>query len=119
MNPSQQIDKYIAGITDWRGKFLADLRTIINEVDPDIKDEWKWGCPVWSHKGLVCSISGFKNHVKITFFKGASLKDPHKLFNAGLDVKTMRSIDFQEGDKIDEAKLKDLIKEAVDFNIAK
>lgn len=119
MNPSQQIDKYISGITDWRGKILEDLHKIILEADPEVVEEWKWGCPVWSHKGLVCSISAFKNNVKITFFKGASLKDSHKLFNAGLDAKTMRSIDFHEGDKIDKPKLKDLIKKAIDFNVTK
>lgn len=116
MNPSQQVDKYISDITDWRGKILTELHRIILEADPEIVEEWKWGCPVWSHNGLVCSISGFKNHVKITFFKGASLKDSHKLFNAGFDAKTMRSIDFHEGGKIDKPKLKSLIEEAILFN---
>ncbi len=119
MTPSKQIDKQIADFPDWRGKMLSDLRKLIHDADPDIKEEWKWGTAVFTHTKMVCAISAFKNHVKINFFQGAALKDPNKLFNAGLDAKAMRSIDFYEGDKIDEEELKDLIREAVALNTSK
>ena len=115
---SQQIADYIAGLADWRGKMLARLRQIILKADPGFTEEWKWGTPVWSHKGNVVAVSAFKDHVKINFFKGAALSDPHGLFNAGLDAKAMRAIDFFEGDKINEAPLKELVREAVALNIS-
>ena len=116
MNPSQLIDKQIANLADWRGKILGRLRKIIHETDPDIKEEWKWSTAVWTHNGMVCAVGSFKDHVKLNFFKGASLSDPHKLFNAGLEAKATRAIDFHEGDKIDEPALKALIRAAVDYN---
>lgn len=115
---SQQIADYIAGLADWRGKMLARLRQIILKADPDLTEEWKWGTPVWSRKGNVVAVSAFKDHVKINFFKGAALSDPHGLFNAGLDAKAMRSIDLFEGDKINETALKELVREAVALNTA-
>lgn len=116
MTPSKLIDKQIADFPDWRGEMLAALRKIIHDADPDIKEEWKWGTAVFTHTKMVCAISAFKEHVKINFFKGAQLTDKHKLINNGFDSKQHRSIDFFEGDKIDEEKLKDLIREAVAYN---
>ncbi len=107
---SQQITSYIAAISDWRGPMLASLRKIILAASPDLTEEWKWGSPVWSDKGLVCAASAFKDHVKVNFFKGASLKDPKHIFNAGLEAKTMRSIDFQKGDMINAAALKTMVR---------
>jgi hypothetical protein len=95
---------------------LARIRKIVLEAAPGIAEEWKWGTPVWTHNGLVCAASAFKAHVKINFFKGASLKDPKGVFNAGLDAKTMRSVDFHQGDKIDAAALASLVKAAVAVN---
>ena len=115
-NPSELIGNQIAELGDWRGKRLAELRKLILEAAPDITEEWKWGTAVWTQKGLVCSAGAFKDHVKLNFFKGASLKDPKKLFNAGLDAKTSRAIDFDESDKIDAGPLKDLIRAAVANN---
>src|SRR5438093_13315498 len=114
--PSQLIDKQIAALGDWRGKMLARLRKLILEAVPDITEEWKWNTGVWTHNGLVCSAGSFKDHVKINFFKGASLQDPKGLFNAGLDAKTTRAIDFNEGDEIDASALKDLVRGAVVLN---
>jgi len=111
--PSQLISKHIAELGDWRGAIITRLRKIILEADPGISEEWKWGTPVWEHNGLVCAAGAFKDHVKINFFKGASLQDPKRLFNAGLDAKAMRSIDFHEGDKIDAAGLKALVRSAI------
>jgi hypothetical protein len=116
LTPSQQIDDYIAGVTDWRGELLARIRTLVREAAPDVREEWKWGSPVWSQNGMICSASAFKDQVKINFFKGASLEDPKSLFNAGLEAKATRAIDFNEGEKIDEAALKDLIRAAVAYN---
>ena len=116
MNASELIDKQIAGLPDWRGDLLARLRELIHEADPDITEEWKWDTAVWSHKGLVCAAGSFKDHVKLNFFKGASLADPRGLFNAGLDAKATRAIDFFAGDRIDEPALKDLIRAAVSHN---
>lgn len=116
---SEQIDKAIADLTDWRGERLSRLRTLINEADPNLKEDWKWGTPVWAHKGNVISLGAFKVHVKINFFKGASLPDPKGLFNAGLDAKATRSIDLREGDAIDEEALRDLIRAAVSQNASK
>ncbi len=123
MDASRLIDKQIADLADplrseasWRGKILADLRKIIHEADPDIKEEWKWGTAVFMNKGNVCAIAGFKDHIKINFFKGASIKDTHSLFNNGLDAKSTRAIDFYKEDKVNETALKDLIREAVSYN---
>lgn len=118
MNPSKLIDKQITDLADWRGQMLSRLRKLIHEADPDITEEWKWGTAVWSHKGLVVAVGAFKDHLKINFFKGATLPDPHGLFNAGLEAKLTRAIDFREGDKIDVSALKDLIRAAADYNIA-
>jgi len=118
LTPSQHIDNYIKGLTDWRGKIVARLRKLILEAAPDLTEEWKWDTPVWSLKGNVVAAGVFKDHVKLNFFKGASLKDPKGLFNAGLDAKATRAIDFSEGDDINEAALKGLVHEAVAFNIS-
>ena len=115
-SPSQQIDSAIADLSDWRGDKLADLRKLINEADPSLEEEWKWGSPTWTHNGSVVSIGAFKTHVKINFFKGASLADPNGLFNAGLDAKESRSIDLRENDTIDEKALTDLVRSAVKEN---
>jgi hypothetical protein len=117
-NASQTITNYIAELADWRGKLLARLRKLILAADPNLAEEWKWGTPVWSLKGNVVAVGAFKNYLKINFFKGASLPDPHGLFNAGLDAKAMRSIDLYEGDKINEAALKELVRAAVALNMA-
>lgn len=113
---SQLISEQIAAHPDWRGKMLGQLRKLVLEADPEITEEWKWGTGVWTHKGLVCSAGIFKDHVKINFFKGASLKDPKRLFNAGLEAKATRAIDFQEGDRPDATGLKDLVRAAVAAN---
>jgi hypothetical protein len=117
------IDEKIKELGDWRGKTLAKVRAIIHETDPDIVEEWKWakptspGTPVWSHGGIVCTGESYKNVVKMTFAKGAALKDPSGLFNASLDGNVRRAIDIHEGDKVDEAALKDLIRAAVALNL--
>ena len=116
MNASERIDQQIAELSDWRGQLIARLRKLVHEADPGITEEWKWGTAVWSHQGLVCSTGAFKQAVKLNFFEGASLEDTHKLFNAGLDAKKTRAIDFHEGDTIDEPALKDLIRTAVAHN---
>jgi hypothetical protein len=113
---SRQITKMIADLGDWRGQMVARLRKVVLATSPRITEEWKWGTPVWSQNGLVCAAGAFKDHVKMNFFKGALLADPKKLFNNGLDAKSMRSIDFFEGDKLDEAGLKALIRAAVALN---
>ena len=118
LTPSQEIDKLIKELTDWRGKWIAHLRELILKTAPEVIEEWKWGVPVWSYKGNVVSSGVFKDHVKLNFFKGASLKDPKKLFNAGLEAKASRGIDLTENSKIDEVALKDLIREAVALNNA-
>jgi hypothetical protein len=117
LDASQLITNQIKELDDWRGELLARLRQLILTTEPDITEEWKWGAPVWSLNGPVCSAAAFKDHVKLNFFKGASIKDPHGLFNAGLDAKTSRAIDFVEGGKIDEAALKDLIRSAGNYNM--
>jgi hypothetical protein len=117
MNPSERIDKQIAELADWRGQMVVRLRKLILEADPDITEEWKWDTAVWSHKGLVCAVGAFKETVKMNFFQGAFLEDSHKLFNAGLDAKKTRAIDFHEGDTVDESALKDLIRTAVAHNV--
>src|SRR3982751_3003361 len=113
------IDARIKELGDWRGKTLAKVREIIHEADPEIVEEWKWrGTPVWSHGGIVCTGETYKNIVKMTFAKGAALKDPSGLFNSSLEGNVRRAIDIREGDKVDEAALKDLIRAAVALNLA-
>lgn len=113
---SQQITRYIAGTKDWRGERLAQLRKLIQSAAPELVEDWKWGVPVWTHDGLVCSVGAFNGYVKLNFFFGALVKDPKKLFNNGLNSKAMRAIDFQEGDKIEEAAIKELIRAAAALN---
>ena len=116
-SPSQMIDERIEELGDWRGKMLSQLRALIKEADPAVVEEWKWrGVPVWSHDGLICTGETYKNVVKMTFAKGASLEDPSGLFNSSLEGNTRRAIDFHEGEKIDEKALKALIRAAVEFN---
>lgn len=120
MKPSEHIDKLIAELTDWRGKAFADIRRIILEADPEIVEEWKWmGTPVWSHGGIVCIANAFKDKVKLTFIEGASIADPDKLYNNGLEGKKWRTIDYFRDDKIKERELKDLVRSAVVHNLAK
>ena len=113
---SKQITKMIADLGDWRGPMVGRLRKVVLAAAPGITEEWKWGTPVWAQDGLVCAAGAFKDHVKLNFFKGASVPDPKKLFNSGLEAKATRSIDFFEGDKLDEAGLKTLIRAAVSLN---
>src|SRR5215831_4106834 len=111
-------DDRIKKLADWRGKMLAKVRKIIQEADAEIVEEWKWrGTPVWSHGGIVCTGETYKNVVKMTFAKGAALKDPSGLFNSSLDGNVRRAIDIHEGDKVDEAALKDLVRAAVMLNL--
>ncbi len=120
---SASIDERIKQLGDWRGKMLAKVRDIIHAADPEIVEEWKWvkatspGTPVFSHGGIVCTGETYKNVVKMTFAKGAALKDPSRLFNSSLDGNVRRAIDIHEGDKVDEAGLKDLIRAAVALNL--
>jgi hypothetical protein len=114
---SALIDAKIKGLGDWRGKTLARVRKIMREADPEIVEEWKWGTPVWSHGGLVSTGETYKNAVKMTFARGAALEDPSGLFNSSLEGNLRRAIDIHEGDKIDEAALKDLIRAAVALNL--
>jgi len=119
-SPSQLIDARIDELGDWRGDMLGRLRALIKEADPEVVEEWKWrGVPVWSHDGLICTGETYKKIVKMTFTKGAALKDPSRLFNASLEGNTRRAIDFREGDKIDEEALKALIRAAVALNKSK
>lgn len=116
-SPAQRIDARIEELGDWRGEMLARIRKLIKDADPDVVEEWKWrGVPVWYHDGMLCTGETYKNAVKMTFAKGASLDDPAGLFNASLDGNTRRAIDFHEGDKIDEEALKALIRAAVTLN---
>src|SRR5918993_505170 len=110
------IDERIEELGDWRGQKLSRLRTLIQQADPEVVEEWKWGGPVWSHDGLICTGETYKSAVKMTFPKGAALEDPSGLFNASLEGNTRRAIDFHEGDKIDEKALKALIRAAVALN---
>jgi hypothetical protein len=117
---SQLIDARIKELGDWRGKMLGRLRALIKQADPDVVEEWKWrGVPVWSHDGLICTGETYKSVVKMTFAKGASLKDPSSLFNSSLEGNTRRAIDFHEGDKINEEALKTLVRAAVTLNKSK
>lgn len=116
-SPSELIDARIKELGDWRGKMLSRLRCLVQEADPDVVEEWKWrGVPVWSHNGLICTGETYKNVVKMTFAKGAALKDPSGLFNAGLDGNTRRAIDLHEGETIDEEAFKALVRAAVSLN---
>jgi hypothetical protein len=117
-SPSELIDARIEELGgDWRGEMLSRLRALIKEADPEVAEEWKWrGTPVWSHNGLICTGETYKNVVKMTFAKGASLTDPSRLFNASLEGNTRRAIDFHEGDKLDKQALKALIRAAVALN---
>src|SRR5271170_2375630 len=120
MNAAERIDQLIAGLKDWRGKTLATLRKSILEADGEIIEEWKWmGSPVWSREGILAVGNAHKDKVKLTFANGAILRDPEKLFNAGLEGNRWRAIDLFEGDKINERALKNLIRAAVDFNQSK
>jgi len=117
--PSERITRHIAELADWRGILLARLRQLILETDSAMVEEWKWETPVWSHTGNVVAAGAFKDHVKLNFFKGASLPDPHGLFNAGLDAKATRAIDIHEGDTLNEPALQELIRAAVAQNTTK
>jgi len=115
---SDLIDARIEQLDDWRGEMLSRLRALIKQADPEVVEEWKWrGTPVWAHDGGICTGETYKSVVKLTFFKGASLKDPSKLFNSSLEGNTRRAIDFHEGDKIDQKALKALIRAAVELNM--
>jgi len=114
---SKRIEQKIAVLDDWRGERLAELRRLIHEVDPEVVEDWKWmGTPVWSHEGMYVLANAHKNTVKITFFHGARLRDPGKLFNAGLTGNKWRAIDIREGDKMDKRAMKALLREAVAYN---
>ena len=115
---SELIDARIAELNDWRGDMLARLRAVIRAADPDVVEEWKWSVPVWSHHGLICTGEAYKQTVKMTFAKGASVPDPASLFNSSLDGNTRRAIDFREGDKVNEKALKALIQAAIAVNKA-
>ena len=120
MNPSERIDELIAGLPDWRGKMLAGIRKNILEADREIVEEWKWmGSPVWSRDGMIAVGNAHKDKVKLTFSHGASLPDPDRLFNAGLDGKVWRAIDLFEGDKINARALRNLVRAAIEYNQAK
>jgi hypothetical protein len=121
-SPAEQIDARIKEMDDWRGETLAKVRALIKKADPDVVEEWKWkkannpGVPVWSHAGIICTGESYKAVVKLTFAKGAQLKDPKKLFNSSLDGNVRRAIDLREGDDIDEAAFQALIREAIALN---
>jgi hypothetical protein len=119
-SPSQLIDARIKELGDWRGKMLSQLRALIKQADPEVVEEWKWrGVPVWYHDGMICTGETYKSVVKMTFAKGAALKDPSRLFNSSLDGNTRRAIDFHEGVTIDEEALKTLVRAAVTLNKSK
>src|SRR5580692_6531646 len=116
-SPSQLIDERIEELGDWRGEMLSRLRALIKQADPDVVETWKWrGVPVWEHAGIICTGETYKNVVKMTFAKGASLQDPSGLFNSSLDGNTRRAIDIREGEEIDETSFKELIRQAVALN---
>lgn len=119
VSPSKLIDAHIKGLEDWRGKTLAKIRSLIKAADPKVVEEWKWGIPVWEHDGLICTGEVYKNYVKTTFAKGASLEDPSGLFNSSLKGGTRRAIDFRIGEKINEKAFKTLIRAAVTQNKSK
>ncbi len=113
---SELISKRIAELGDWRGKALGKMRKLIKEADPDVVEEWKWMNPIWSHDGIICTGESYKNHVKLTFAKGASLKDPARLFNSSLDGNVRRAIDIHEGEEVDGSAFKALVRQAVALN---
>ena len=116
-SPSELITQRITDLGDWRGEMLAKVRELIKKTDPEVVEEWKWrGTPVWEHNGIICTGETYKNVVKLTFAKGASLKDPARLFNSSLDGNTRRAIDIHEGEKVDEPAFKALVREAVALN---
>ena len=115
-SPSVLIDNRIAELRDWRGEALSRLRRLIQQADPGVVEEWKWGGPVWSHDGIICTGESYKSHVKLTFAKGASIEDPRKLFNSSLEGNTRRAIDVHEGEKVDADAFKSLIRAAVAVN---
>ncbi len=115
-DPSKLMDARIEELGDWRGKTLSRLRALIKQADPGVVEDWKWGVPVWSHDGIICTGETYKKVVKMTFARGASLKDPSRLFNSSLDGNTRRAIDIHEGEKIDEEALKALVRAAVSLN---
>ena len=117
--PSRLIDDRIRELDDWRGKALSRVRALITQADPDVVEEWKWNVPVWSHDGLICTGESYKSVVKLTFARGAALADPSGLFNSSLDGKVRRAIDLREGDQIDEAAFKTLIRAAAALNAQK
>jgi hypothetical protein len=114
--PSELIDTRIDELSDWRGETLSRVRALIRQADPAVVEEWKWGGPVWSHAGIICTGETYKSAVKLTFIKGAQLKDPHRLFNSSLEGNARRAIDFHQGDEVAEAAFKALIVEAVRLN---
>jgi|SRR5581483_2742104 len=117
---SELITKRIAELGDWRGKTLSRMRKLIREADPDVVEEWKWmGTPIWSHDGIICTGETYKNVVKLTFLKGASLKDPARLFNSSLEGNARRAIDIREGEEVDASAFKALVRQAVDLNRSK
>ena len=119
-SPSARIDARIASLGDWRGETLARLRALVKEADPEVIEEWKWrGVPVWEHDGIICTGETYKDKVKLTFAKGAAIDDPKKLFNSSLDGNVRRAIDFAEGDTVDAAAFKALVRGAVEANLAK
>ncbi len=113
---SELISKKIAELGDWRGKTLSRMRKLIREADPDAVEEWKWGIPVWSHDGIICTGESYKKVVKLTFAKGASLKDPARLFNSSLEGNVRRAIDIHEGEEVDESAFQALVRQAAAFN---
>jgi hypothetical protein len=116
-SPSRLIDARIKELGDWRGKMLARIRSLIKQADPDVTEEWKWrGVPVWYHDGMICTGESYKSIIKVTFAKGARLADPSKLFNTGLEGNVRRAIDLHEGDSLDDAAFKALVREAVTLN---
>lgn len=116
MTESKQIDEYITGLPKWQADFISQFRKLLLEVKPDLKEVWKWDTPVWTGRKMICAASGFKTHVKFNFFQGSEFASKTKLFNAGLESKKHRSIDLKEGDKIDEAALRELIQVALEFD---
>jgi hypothetical protein len=115
-SPSKLIDARIEELDDWRGEMLTQIRALIKQADPAVVEEWKWSVPVWSHDGIICTGETYKNVVKLTFPKGAQMKDPKKIFNSSLEGNARRAIDFHEGDKVDKTAFKALIREAMALN---
>src|SRR5512134_375423 len=118
-SPSRLIDARIEELGDWRGETLSRIRSLIRQADPEVVEEWKWGVPVWSHDGIICTGETYKEVVKVTFARGASLKDPSRLFNSSLEGNTRRAIDFHEGEEVDEKALKQLVRDAVTLNTSR